>query len=171
MPGYWHQWQPYWLLFHKVTFDGENRLIMVNPGVTELDVKQDVYSDWKEWALLDDYSKWVPALRTVGGDPVTDIQSLGGTYFLINGWKMRSWEGDHVLTVEGNLYSDDNLSPFIAVPGWSSQITLKVSNIIDSITNDALASMVWSNSGSFAEGSKADTLDIIQRFVKLLFVK
>ena len=34
---------------HKVTFDGPNKIIIVNEGVTELDFREDVYSNWKEW--------------------------------------------------------------------------------------------------------------------------
>ena len=41
----------YWTLYHKVTFDGENRLIIINDGELNINVKQDIYSDWKEWAL------------------------------------------------------------------------------------------------------------------------
>lgn len=38
--GFWD----YWELRHKVTFDGVNKLIEVNPGVTSLDVQRDLYS-------------------------------------------------------------------------------------------------------------------------------
>ena len=63
-------WQEDWLLYHKVVFDGENRLIIVNPGAPLVSVKTDIYSSWKEWAKLRDNAKFLPAIRTTGGDPV-----------------------------------------------------------------------------------------------------
>ena len=53
--------QDYWELYHKVTFDGENKLIIINPGETDINVKRDIYSSWKEWILLRDYLKWIAA--------------------------------------------------------------------------------------------------------------
>ena len=91
----------------KVTFDGTASLILVESGITELDVKVDLYSDWKEWALLTDNLKFLPAMRAVGGDPTVGGKYLGATFFLTNGWKIRTWEGDHRLIVNGNLYSED----------------------------------------------------------------
>jgi hypothetical protein len=32
-----------------VTFDGPNRLIIVNDGETELEAERDIYSAWKRW--------------------------------------------------------------------------------------------------------------------------
>ena len=81
----WDLWQNY----HKVTFDGENKVISVNPGVTELDIKTDVYSDWKEWVLsFTDNGVWIPAVRSTGGDPTIQGEFAGDIYFLINGWKL-----------------------------------------------------------------------------------
>ena len=66
----------------KVTFDGPNKLIIVNPGIVELDVQVDIYSDWKEWAATGDNLKYPPALRTIGGDPakvrVADLAVAAG---------------------------------------------------------------------------------------------
>ena len=47
----------YWYLYHKVTFDAANKLILVNAGVTELDWKVDVYSAWKEWVGLNAHTE------------------------------------------------------------------------------------------------------------------
>src|SRR3990172_1116667 len=96
-----------------VTFDGSNRLIVVDNGVTEIDVKIDLYSDWKEWMLLGDNSRYAQAMRAVGGDPLPGSKQLGSTFFLMNGWKIRPHEASHTLTVNGNLYSEDGSSPYI----------------------------------------------------------
>lgn len=96
-----------WQLYHKVTFDGVNKLIIVNPGVTSLDVKTDLYSDWKEWVRNYDYLKFLPPFRTVGGEPIVGGQSLDVTYFLINGWRIKPYYGSYTLNVIGNLFEVD----------------------------------------------------------------
>ena len=96
-----------WQLYHKVTFDGVNKLIIVNPGVTTLNVKTDLYSDWKEWVRNEDYLKFLPPFNTVGGEPIVGGQSLDVTFFLINGWKIKPYYGSYTLNVIGNLFDVD----------------------------------------------------------------
>jgi hypothetical protein len=135
----------YWELRHKVTFDGERRLIRVNDNITALNVKTDIYSDWKEWSLLEENTKWQQAMRSVGGDPTTAGQTLGATFFLMNGWKMKTWEGDHRLVVTGNLYTEDGSSAFIPVEGpFTIEISLTVSNLIDQTVTPTTAQIVAS---------------------------
>jgi hypothetical protein len=137
----------YWVWANqaKVCFDGDNKLILINPGVTDVNVEQDIYSDWKEWMALYDYMKYEAAVRNVGGDPINDQgDKLGATFFLINDWKIRTWEGNHNLSVVGNLYSDDGLSPFVpTIDDWNILITSTVSNLIDKVGLNALAGEVW----------------------------
>jgi hypothetical protein len=116
---------------NKVTFDWSNLLIIVNNGVTELDVQIDLYSDWKEDVKIGDNGKHPIAFRNVGGDPISGTQSLGSTYFLLNGWKIRPYEGDHQLNITGNLFTD----PFgedIVIPtlgDYTVLVSLQVSNL------------------------------------------
>jgi hypothetical protein len=91
----------------KVTFDGTNKLIVVNTNITELNVQIDLYSDWKEWLKEGDNAKFLPAMRTVGGDPTTGTKTVAPYFFLTNGWKIRPYEGNHILTIEGNLFVDE----------------------------------------------------------------
>jgi len=117
----------------KWTADWENRIFILKPGVVELDVQVDLYSDWKEEVQLDDNMKWAPALRAVGGDPISDVQNLGSTYFLINGWKIRPQEADHELLIVGNLYTDPyGESTVIPTLGtYTVLVTHRVSNLVD----------------------------------------
>ncbi len=95
-----------WILYHKVTFDGENRIIRVNEGVTELDIKTDVYSDWKEWVKsMPDNAGWLPAIRTIGGDNTVSGQRAGDIYFLKNNWKL--YIDITKVKVTGALFSDN----------------------------------------------------------------
>lgn len=95
-----------WELYHKVSFDPVQRVIRVNDGVTSLDIRTDIYSDWKEWSQLKDYTGQAPpAIRTIGGDPTGDNQRAGDLYFLINNWKLVVDVNQVRLT--GVLLSDD----------------------------------------------------------------
>lgn len=100
-----------------VTFDGVNKLIICNSGTTELSVQIELYSDWKEWVRTDSNAKYEQAFSTTGGDALSLTLNLGDYYFLENGWKIRPYEGNHVLTVTGNLFTRDGLSPFVSTVG------------------------------------------------------
>lgn len=129
--GFWDDWTQ----AQKVTFDAVNRLILVNDGITELDVGTDLYSAWKEWMQQrPEHAGFLPAFRTVGGDPIGPGRSLGGTYFLVNGWRIRTWEGDHRLVVLGNLYTEEGDPPFVpTVNPFTITIESTVSNLVDRI--------------------------------------
>ncbi len=102
----WFGFYADWEVSEKVTFDGPNRLIIVNPGVTSIDIQTDVYSAWKRWMVASgDNSRFEAAIRTIGGDPTTGSQKAGDIYFLINSWRL---EIDFNQTsVTGVLFSDD----------------------------------------------------------------
>jgi hypothetical protein len=91
------------------TFDGANKLIIVNDGPTHDWDAQEVYSRWKEWVLTDDNSKYVEAFRSVAGDPISNTQNISPYIFLNNtaGWRIRCHESDHEMHVTGNLYGED----------------------------------------------------------------
>lgn len=100
---YYGNWD-YWNLRHKVTFDGVNKLILINNGETSIDVQRDIYSSWKEWDLLETNTRYLPALNTVGGEPTIAGQKLDVTYFLINGWRIKPYPGSYDLNIVGNLF-------------------------------------------------------------------
>lgn len=136
----------------KVTFDGLNKVIIINYGVTEINVKEDLYSAWKNWVLLEGNSKWLNAFSAIGGEPTISGKFLGTTYFLVNGWKLRTWEGNHRLIVNGNIYADDGSEIFISTIGnYNTQINIVTSNIIDTVstgggstyTAEQLAAVIW----------------------------
>ena len=137
--GFWHEW----INPHKCTFDGVNRLILVNHGVEDLDVQVDIYSDWKEWVQMYDNSKWLPAVSVIGGEPIPGGK-VGATFFLINGWRIKSWKGDYRLNVQGNLYTAEGDNPFLPVSGVSVSSTvsdLNTTQVVQAPEVDAQA--VW----------------------------
>ena len=155
----WSFWGAYnppeYLGEQKVTFDGPNKLILVNADVTLLDFKEDVYSAWKEWLVQPTQSnqRYLPAITAIGGDPLPGSRVLGTTYFLENGWRMRTWEGDHSLTINGNIFTREGDAVFVpTLNPWTITINLNTSTLVEvviptiSLTNNdivAVANSVW----------------------------
>lgn len=138
--GFWD----YWELYHKVTFDGENRLIIINEGETIIDVQTDIYSNWKEWISLEENTKYTQALTTVGGEPTIAGQRLDVTYFLINGWKIKPYPGSYDLNIIGNIFDSEGGS--IKIP---ADINPLFPNNISITTNTSvIVRQVTSNGGS-----------------------
>jgi hypothetical protein len=149
-----HQYGNYWnwdpILGYpnqKVSFDGPNKIIFVAEGVTELDVRIDLYSAWKEWVQYSlefpQSAVWLKAFSVVGGDPITDTIDLGVTYFLENGWRIQPFpsKSPYTLTIKGNIYtreSGETINKF--AEGVS--VSLERSNIVELITVEALAAAI-----------------------------
>jgi hypothetical protein len=118
-----------------VNFIPSRRLIEeVNIGTDNIINIDEIYSEWKVWYAINDNSKHSPALRTVGGDPITDVQNLGATFFLINGWRFKPAEFTHRLTLVGNWFTDPS-GDFTGVGtdgNFQVLISEKVSNLTDS---------------------------------------
>lgn len=136
---------------NKVTFDPINRLIIVTEapnidGEITIDVNTDIYSDGKEdWLLDSTLRKLKYPVSVIGGDPISPSKSLGATFFLNYGWKLRPYEADHTLILIGNMYTDDGTSPLVPTLGpYNVSIQREVSNIVDGIASPVeIASVVW----------------------------
>jgi len=121
----------------KVTFNGATKRIQVNTGITQLDVQNDLYSDWKEWVLLSDNAKYLQAFRTFGGDPTSTTQSAPKYFFLTNDWKILI-DNENVV-VQVNLYTEDGSSPFIVQNNGSVSATNSDAQSIKSDIENVLA--------------------------------
>lgn len=111
----------------SVTFDGQNRLIVpVGPpdgnGLINL-TAIDIYSWWKQWVQIGTNSKWAPAFRVVGGDPISVDSSLTPYFFLLNGWRIRPYEATHTFEIDGALVVDGGGDPVIATVGAYNVLT------------------------------------------------
>ena len=140
------------------TFNGDSKIIVLTVGTTGVEVI-DLYSRWKDWASTGDNSKYLEAMRVVGGDPISSIKNLGSTFFMINGWRIRPQESNHWLKVEGNLFTDPSgFAPFIATQGsYNVTIEMTVSNLSDVITV---------STGSGLSQAEHDTLLILNSYIK-----
>jgi len=103
-----------WLADEKVNFNGATREIHVNDGVTQLDIRDDVYSAWVRWVERGDNERYYFAMRFTGLDPIPGGQT-GDTYFLINNWKLIY--DPRIVAVTGILYSDDYATPYYFTDG------------------------------------------------------
>jgi len=134
----------YWRLYSKTTFDGPNKVIYVNEHVTELKIKEDVYSEWKEWVKLENYynGQYSSAIRSIGGDPTVDGQQAGDIYFLTNGWKL--YIDLSKVKVTGTLFSDDYNSAYFNYSGVL-QNPVQVTNIVNIVKTNvgAEVSEIW----------------------------
>lgn len=112
-----------------VSFNGVSKIIKIRSGVTSITV-QYIYSAWKAWCLQSDNMQFLQAFRYVGGDPTVNGQRLGTTFFIINGWRIEPFSGDHNLSVDGNIFTEEGGSPFIKPSGnYNILITNQFSNL------------------------------------------
>ena len=114
----------------KVSFDGVNKLVVIHPGITDIDFQKDVFSSWKDWFLEDTNSRFEICLTTTGGEDTIILPTgeKGISYFLQNGWKIRPHEGNHRLSINGNVFSSDSSDPFVETLGnFKVTITMTVS--------------------------------------------
>jgi len=140
--GQWEYWDKFnndpVTLDHVVMFDGPSKTIWILSDVSEVDVKQQLYSDWKEWISLYDNSKYLQAFGTEGGRPISDTEKLGDTYFLLNDWIIRQRDATTTTNIIGNLYAydlnDNPKDPYGFDPDGlksiSSQTSLLVSTVV-----------------------------------------
>lgn len=162
-----------WVLNHNVTYDGIEKLMTVNPGVSALDIRADLYSNWIEWIALRDYSKFLLGMRFTGLDPMGGSNFTGDTYFLQNGWKLivdiTKVKVTGVLLSDNydTAYYDQNETP--VYPATVSSLVSSVTLYQNVVTGDLSAlptlseieasSILAKQSTSTAIKAKTDTID------------
>lgn len=103
-----------------VTFNGEELIITLEAGVTEVDVQVDLYTAWKTWQLTSgpdgsSNRRYPQAFRATGGDAVTTTLDAGGYFYLRNdlGWRIRPAEEDATILFIQSLVPQDATLPVI----------------------------------------------------------
>lgn len=127
----WAAFGEEWALAEKVDFNGVTRRITVLPGVTTLNIRDDVYSAWVRWLERDDNARFFPAMRFSGGDPIPGGET-GVTFFLSNGWKLQY--DANVVAISGVLYSDDYATAY-----WSAADQPIFPATVSSLVNSAVS--------------------------------
>ena len=171
-------WDPNQFSNQKVSFSAFEKIIYVNEGVTELDVKIDIYSAWKEWVLNSPEFPYASsseeAISAIGGEPLNDTLNVGSTFFLENGWRIQPFpeKEAYLLTVNGNLYTREvGENPFLFASG--ANIIITRSNLVDQLVASAsvteadyaaIAQRVWeyttlTNTGASSFGQLTKNMD------------
>lgn len=122
----------------KVTFNELEKIILISAtpvnGEIYIDVKEDLYSSGKkDWVINENLRKFIFPIVSVGGNELPGSKALGATFFLASNWKIRPYEANHKLIINGNLYSDDGSDPFLNTIGtYTVRIIQQVSSLVDS---------------------------------------
>ena len=126
--NFWTEWEAQ----EKVDFDGANKHIIVYPGVTSLDIREDVWSAYVRWNDMQDRGndRWGLAMERSGLDPIPGGET-GDLYFLVNGWKLLVDLSS--VAVTGVLYSRDFDSAFYT-PDGVLQFPATVSALVNTVT-------------------------------------
>lgn len=132
--AYWELWK----LNHKITVDPYNKRLIVGPDVATLNIKEDIYSDYKEWFKLNNNSGYAAiAIRTVGGDPTVSGEFAGDIYFLQNGWRLII--DPRVTRISGSLFSDDYDTAYAVPVTFEPFYPVQVSSLITQVQPDLSA--------------------------------
>lgn len=127
----------------KHTYDTANKLFILNAGVTSYDAKVDFYSDTKEdWKDDSSLTKFRFPILGIGGQSIGAGQTISPYYQLRYGWKIRPQEANHILTVDGNIITDDGTDPFVNTVGdFNVRVKFTVSANSLTTTGGALSSV------------------------------
>lgn len=117
-----------WEANEKVSFNGTTRTIQVNAGVTQLDIRSDVYSAWVRWTEREQNERYYLAMRFTGLDVIPD-GFTGDSYFLINNWKLLY--DPRVVAITGVLFSDDYSTPYYFVEDGSAVFPAQISSLVN----------------------------------------
>lgn len=124
-----------------VTFNGITKIATLAQGVTSVDVSE-IYFEWKKWTLTDDNLKFEQMFRYVGGDPTINGQYLGVTFFLSNQWRIKPQEANHILQLNGNIFTDEGDNPLIPTIG---KFNVTIQNQVSSLNTVREVSTSGSN--------------------------
>lgn len=83
-----------------IQFDPINKRIILDSAYVSAG---QLYSRWKDWALIGDNTKFEQAFYALGGDPLGGGIFVASYFFLMNGWKIRPMESNHLLVIDGNI--------------------------------------------------------------------
>ena len=127
------------------TADPVNKLLILTTaptlGVVEINVRRDIYSALKvEWLNDDTLNKYKFPLTPLGGDPLTATLNLGETYFIEYGWRLRPYEADHRLILNGNLFVREGGQVDVSTLGdFQVSVSQFLSNLVNLVDSGAAA--------------------------------
>jgi hypothetical protein len=84
--------------------------------VTSVTASQ-IWVAWIDWVATSDNSKYLPALKQIGGDALGSGLLIPPYIFLLNGWRVKPMEADHDLVITGNLFVEGGGVPVVRTQG------------------------------------------------------
>ena len=118
---------------NQAVFDGTTYTIRCLDHVDELNVKE-LYSEWKRWSMESDNSKYFPAFHVVGGESTISDEIIEPYFFLVNNWKIKPREEDHMLIVKGLLFGADGTNPITPTDGGYTVTVVKMTPTVTATT-------------------------------------
>jgi len=103
-----------------IIFDTTRKLIILD--VTSITAKE-LYSRWCDWLVVDDNIKYLPVFKATGGDDLGEGLLIPPYYFLINGWRIKPMEANHLLVIDGNIFVDGGGNPIVQTDGVFNIVT------------------------------------------------
>lgn len=149
------------------TADPVNKLIIITTAPTggelSLDVRRDIYSALKaDWLNDNNLNKYRFPITPLGGEALVGGLSVGAFYFLEYGWRIRPYEADHRLLLDGNLFTREE-EP-VTVP------TIGNFNVLVNLVNSALVYSITAQ-GTVTQPCPIDVvaieIDVAQPVVEL----
>lgn len=157
-----------------ISFDPANKRIILDS--TTVTASQ-IWIAWIDWVAISDNSKYLPALKQIGGDSLGSGLLIPPYMFLLNGWRVRPMEADHDLTITGNLFVDGGGTPVVRTLGQfqvnvNYTVPVQAQAISSAGGSSVTAADIWSyNSRSITNTSQiADSVWSHSFVTKLLTV-
>jgi hypothetical protein len=92
-----------------ITFDPTTKIIQLDTFAVSA---SEIWTDWVDWVVLSDNSKYPPAFSQIGG-----VAPVALYLYLENGWRVRPQEANGVTTITGNLLVQGGGSPIAPTLG------------------------------------------------------
>jgi len=92
-----------------ITFDPTTKIIQLDTFAVSA---SEIWTDWVDWVVLSDNSKYPPAFSQIGG-----VAPVALYLYLENGWRVRPQEANGVTTITGNLLVQGGGSPIAPTIG------------------------------------------------------
>ena len=124
-------------------FDGPNKRIHIElDAVSDNTVQftpEELWSRWVDWYLTGDNSKYLPALRITGGDPIGGGQYIGNYLFFRNdlGWRGVPPEVDGItIIINGAFFGEDPMLPvMVNNPGQETDLVINRSSMVTAVAS------------------------------------
>jgi hypothetical protein len=94
------------------SWDGVNRHIHLASGVTSFHPVDDIYREYREERRTNEaFRVWEPFMRAVGNEPKGGGKFTPRYLLLLQGAKIVPFDEDNIITVEGEVLTDDQTDP------------------------------------------------------------